>query len=133
MLTSPGGGLAKTFTLLERGLRVEYQISAESHRVQVPLSLDPWKRFTPGWGDRYHEDGSAQAWLWQMEGGPEVEVRTSATLSATVFSDSRPQLRAVEDPNYPYPPGHYLPFPMALVEVLAQQGFFVEITLIGER
>lgn len=128
--TSPGGRLAKTFILLENGLRVEYRISGDAHRVQIPIALDPWERFTPSWGERYEESGSDQDWVWRLEGGPQVEVRTSAALRAALFSDSRMQLRKVEDPNFPYPPGHYLPFSLAVIEAQAIEDFFLEITLL---
>jgi hypothetical protein len=127
--TAADGRWVKTFALLERGLRVDYPSSAAPLMVQVPLALDPWKRFEPNWGDRYRESGSQQVWAWGMAGGPEVVVRTSASLSADLFSDSRRQLSHVEDPNFPYPPGHYQPFAMAVVEVKANEAFFVEITL----
>jgi hypothetical protein len=131
--TSPDGRVSKTFTLLENGVRVDYSSPVESLRVQVPLALDPWERFTPGWGDRFLENGSDQAWSWGIEGGPLVDVRTSGDLSATLFSDSRSQLGRVEDPNFSYPPGHYLPFPLAVVEVQAGGDFNVEITLRLEK
>jgi hypothetical protein len=129
-LTASDGLLNKSFLLLENGVRVEFSSPPASGRVQIPVVLDPWKRFTPGWGDRFSESGTDQTWSWWLGNEPVVEVVTSAQLNASLFSDSRNHLDRVEDPNFPYPPGHYLPFPLAVVEVQAEEEFYVEITLL---
>jgi hypothetical protein len=132
VLSSPDGGTIKTFSLLEEGLRVEYMVSGPSGRVQIPLALDPWERFNPGWGDRYQESSAPQSISWRMDDGPGVEVSTSARLSADFFNDSRRQMAVVEDPNFAYPPGHYLPLSMAMVDIQAEEDFSVEIRLLSE-
>jgi hypothetical protein len=127
--SSPDSPVTKAYTLTESGLRLGYHTAGLPVKVQLPLALDPWMRFAPGWGSRYQAAQSPQGWVWELAGGPRVEIRSSATLAPYTFADSRPQLRLAEDPNFDYPPGHYLPFPMALVEFHAERDFSVEILI----
>lgn len=127
--TAPGSRLAKTYSLTPHGLRLEYRTAGDSLTVQLPLAIDGWRRFSPNWGDLYQAESAPQAWVWQLAGGPRVEVRTSAELAAHPFTASRPYLRLAEDPNREYPAGHYLPFPVALVEMRSSHNFEVELIL----
>ena len=63
--------LSKTFFLTETGLRVEYE-SASPMTVQISLGLDPWRRYSTGWGDAYRETVSPYGWEWALEPGPQV-------------------------------------------------------------
>jgi len=123
--TSPDRRLSKTFILTPHGLRVDYR-SSDPLQIQIPVAIDPWERFRPGWGYNYSGEFTSAGWSWQLAGGPRVEVRTSGDLTANPFTESRPSLSRVEDPNFPYPRGHYLPFPIALVEIQSQGDFSVE-------
>jgi hypothetical protein len=58
-----------------------------------------------------------------------LEVLTDSSISAQMFTDSRGHLSIPEDPNFDYPKGHYLPFPMALLELESQGDFTVQFTL----
>jgi hypothetical protein len=60
-----------------------------------------------------------------------VLIRSSTPAVTWSFLDSRPFFAQTEDPNQDYPPGHYLVFPLALVEFPAQRDFYVEINLRG--
>lgn len=124
--TSPDRRIVKTFTLTPHGLRANYRIKDPLY-IQIPIALDPWERFTPGWGYRYNALFTPRGWSWQLDGSPEIEVFTSGNLSAFPFTESRPNLNRVEDPNFSYPRGHYLPFPIALVEIQSQGDFYVEL------
>jgi hypothetical protein len=118
--------LSKTFFLTEAGLRVEYE-SASPMTVQISLGLDPWRRFFPGWGDVYQESVTTDGWEWTLESGPQVTVTSSGTVTARAFTASRSYLSAVEDPNYEYPPGHFIPFPLALVEINSDDNFYIQL------
>jgi len=126
--TSPDQRTSKTFILTPHGLRVDYNSTDPLH-IQIPLAIDPWERFGPGWGNRYSGEFTSGGWSWRLDGGPRVEVRTSGVLVAYPFTESHLSLSRVEDPNFPYPPGHYLPFPIALVEIQSQGDFYVEFVV----
>ena len=127
-LTNPGGSPVKTFTIIPQGLRVDYQLHAPL-TTQIPLVLDPWQRFSPGWGERYQSTRLSDGWTWQIANGPQLTIRSSAPIDLHPFNESLSELQIPEDPNYEYPAGHYLVFPLALAEIQAVQDFQVEIKL----
>jgi hypothetical protein len=125
-LSSPDGRTVKTFTLLDDGLRVELEgLSGSSTRL--PLVIDPWLRFQPGWWQLYQGqrgDGSIE---WGTEDF-RVRVTSPGTLTLSAFNDTRQLMGRVENPNTEYPPGHYLPFPLALVEAEGEPSLYLQIT-----
>ena len=125
-LSSPVGRTVKTFTLLDDGLRVELDgLSGGSARL--PLVIDPWLRFQPGWWQHY----TAQRGEGSIDWGTEdfrVRVTSPGTLTLSAFNDTRQLMGRVENPNTEYPPGHYLPFPLALVEAEGEPGMQLQIT-----
>jgi hypothetical protein len=122
MSAQPGGSpLAKTFRLAPGAIEVQYSglPAGAFYSTRIPLLLDPWRRLSPGWADGYISGDLS----WQLTPSLTIEVRTAANLSLSAFSDSRRYLDAPEDPNRDYPAGHYLPFPMALVDMMATGNF----------
>lgn len=124
IFTSPDGIIRKTFELNSRGLWVRYQTQS-TIQVQVPLALDPWLRFQLAWDDRYQGQALPHGWSWRLSGGPAVELFTDGELSYQAFNDSRAMISKPEDPNYDYPQGHYLPFPLALALVRSEGDFSI--------
>jgi hypothetical protein len=128
-LSSLDNGYAKNFTLLLDGLRAEIQVG-EPLRLQIPLALDPWSRFSPGWEERYSGRLDGNTWSWALAGGPQVQVDSSTPLAAHSFVDTFDRMDRVEDPNFEFPPGHFLPFPLSLVEVEVEGVTTVEVRLV---
>jgi hypothetical protein len=129
--TSTNSQMRKAYQLTEDGLRVEFQglpVDAVT-KLQLPLALDPWKRFASGWADRYQLTSSDEGWVWQLDPNVEVLVQSSIPAKTWTFLDSRPYFTQTEDPNQDPPTGHFLVFPLAMVNFTAQQDFFVEINL----
>jgi hypothetical protein len=118
--------LRKTFHLTESGLQVHY-ISKQPLTVQIPLAIKPDSRFYPGWGSRYQGNFFPGGWSYGLVAGLQVRIRTSAELSVQAFNDSFEYTGLPENPDFDYPPGHYLPFPLALAEVRAEGEFFIRI------
>jgi hypothetical protein len=126
--TSPGGKIVKTALFTSAGIQVEYRSQAPVD-VQIPLVIDPWRRFTPGWEAVYRESKTLESWAWGVAGGPRVAIRTTGVLNAQAFNASYDAVGLPEDPNFAYPPGHYLPFPMALAVVRGEGAFDIELTI----
>jgi hypothetical protein len=89
-------------------------------------------RFQPMWMDQYQEDEIPQGIEWGIKDGLKIDVRASGTISSHKFLDSAPQLKQPEDPNLGYPPGHFVPFPMAILELAPQNEIWVAFKLIDE-
>jgi len=124
-------GLEQAYQLLPVGLRAEFT-SDIPVTLQLPIILDPWIRFNPGWSDRFSANLSPKGWIWRLKDGPQVTIRTDSLQSSAAFTDGLPYLSGIENPNVDYPPGHFLPFPSARLEVGGKSTFSVEIELYGD-
>lgn len=122
-------GYTKTYSLIPSGVQVEFQARSPL-AVQIPLALDPWFRFHPDWGQSYSGEAPDNGWTWGLSNGSQVRVASDGQISATSFNDTRALMGSVEDPNTDFPPGHFLPFPISLLEVRGQGFFSVEIQLL---
>jgi len=123
-----GDGIVKTYFLTPSGIHVDYR-SEHPLSTKVPLALDEWVRFTPGWGERYSGDLAACGFIWQLSLGPSVQVCTDAGISSNLYNVTRKIMSSPEDPNVEFPPGHFLPFPLAVLTLDATGDFSVEISL----
>jgi len=130
-LSSPDGSKTKQFQLVPNGIRVEYQIYPASTPVEViiPLVIDPWNRFSSDWSDDYFQETNPHTYKWQSPSGLRMRIHTSGDLSSSAFIDSRQFFSRPENPNRDYPPGHFLPFPMALVTIKYEGSFQTLIEL----
>ena len=130
-LSSLDGSKTKQFQLVPNGIRVEYQIYPASTPVEVkiPLVIDPWNRFSSGWSDHYFQETNPHTYVWQSPSGLRVRIYTSGDLSSSAFIESRQFFSRPENPNQDYPPGHLLPFPMAMVTINDEGSFQTLIEL----
>jgi hypothetical protein len=119
---------SKTFRLTGTGLHVEYW-SESPIAVQISIGLDPWTRFTQGWEHTYQEVNIPGGWEWGIDSGTDIKITTSGALSAKTFTDSLSYMSSPEDPNFDYPPGHYVPFPLALVGILGEENFYINLDI----
>jgi hypothetical protein len=125
---APDGSLRKTFSITRDGFIANYN-SNTPVTVQIPLAVDPAARFSPGWGSRYIGSERSCGWLWGLTDGPKVHLRTSGDLSLSAFSDSFEYMGQPENPDLDFPPGHFLPFPMALGEINARGEFVIHVAM----
>jgi hypothetical protein len=126
VFTSLDGTRTKTFKLTDTGIEVEYQ-TQEPVTTQIPMQVDPWTRFTPGWAEKYVQENTPSGVAWGLENGPMVRIQTEGPVKMRAFNESLDLLAYPEDPDFEYPPGHYVPFPMAIAEVEMQDGYFLRL------
>jgi hypothetical protein len=124
--TNADKSCTKTYSLLEDGLQVTYQVTAPVS-TRIPLAVDPRSFFFSP--TTYQSEADAGSWTWGLEGGLQVEIESTAKISATSFIDSLPYLPQPEDPNFDYPEGHYLPFPLSVIKLQSDQNFSVQIRI----
>jgi hypothetical protein len=120
-LTSAGGERVKSIRLLSDAVSAEYQLTGPI-RARVALTLDPWLRFRQGWGSGYYARSRDDTLTWSVRGGPTVSLRAAGRTGFAAFNDSIDWLHGPEDPNQEFPPGHYLPFPMAVADYDVEDG-----------
>jgi hypothetical protein len=125
-----GNSEQKLFTLIHNSLHVDinnpYQPMGNSI---IPLVVDPWLRYTSGWGNLYLQNSLPSLFQWGIIKGEMVEIRATNPLNIYSFNDTRASFSFPEDPNYDYPPGHYLPYPMSLVEISSTEKYAVDIII----
>ena len=126
VFTSLDGTRTKAFSLSETGLEVEYR-TKEPVITQIPLLIDPETRFTPGWAGKYLQKKTPGGVAWGLENGPMVSVQFGGPITMRMFNESLSLLYGPENPDFNYPPGHYVPFPMAIAEVEMQNGYFLRL------
>jgi hypothetical protein len=132
VFTSQDGTRAKIFQLTENGINVEYQ-TQKPITTQIPLMVDPWIRFTPGWADKYWQQNTPDRNAWGLRNGPMVSIHiipvggAEGMVTIQTFNESLSLLTSPEDPDFDYPPGHYIPFPMAIAEAEMQDGYFLRL------
>ena len=125
VFSNPQSGLRKTYRLSDEGFQVMYEAS-QPVSTRLPLLLLDRGAFQPGWYARYQANHQLlpDQWSWMLDGGPQVDVTAAgASLDAHSFSESMPVLGQPEDPNSAYSPGHFFPFPLAVVDISAEGNF----------
>ena len=121
-LTSPDQQIEKTFSLEEDGLDVNYRTSGDI-ASRIPFAVDPWTRFSPGWSETLEYSAIEDGMELYHQGDMIMEITSDTSMHGFSFSDSSKSLSTPENPNFDYPPGHYLPFPMTVLEFHGQGVF----------
>ena len=121
-LTSPDQQIEKTFSLEEDGLDVLYRTSGDV-ASRIPFAIDPWTRFSPGWSETLEYSAIENGMELYHQGDMIMEITSDTSMHGFSFSDSSESLSSPENPNFDYPPGHYLLFPMTVVEFHGQGDF----------
>ncbi len=122
--------MRKSFTVLPDGMVIEiYNNTTAPFKGSLPLVLDTWVRFTPGWGDLYQAEQGATEFRWSIASDISVAINSTDEMSAFPFNAAHSILSSAEDPNFDYPIGHYLPFPMALVQINPSSYYSVNISI----
>lgn len=130
LLRSPDGAAVKSYRLTGNRLELRYEPAPgqPAPSLRLPLLLDPWQRFAPGWAAGYQALPGDQGFTWQAA-GLNMRVMTDSPNTLATFLDSRPFFAATENPNLDYPAGHTLPLPLALIGLypLAGQPLVVQL------
>jgi hypothetical protein len=137
------GSRSKTFQLQDDGFQVRVA-SSQPLELNIPLLMldalpgtptrSSWFEFSPpgSWVERYQQtsSGDSLSWGWGFAQGARLNIQVNGTtLSASTFIDSREQLSQPENPDFGYPAGHFLPFPMAVVTFHAAESFAIDFTI----
>ncbi len=119
------GSRVKTFRLLDNGIELSYQ-TTEAISTRIPLAVDPQAFFFRA--THYSSSISSGIWKWGLEHGTHVRIKTGVPFSVESFTDSSETLSQPENPDFAYPHGHYLAFPLSVVSVQGEGSFVIKIT-----
>ncbi len=125
-LSGPGADGQKTYYLSSDRLQISGQ-SSTANQTKIPMILDAPGRLVPGWIDSYPQPQLvANTWSWQPGTGTGIRVTVEgAAVTASSFLDSRSFMSQPEIPDRTYPAGHYLPFPLAVLDLDAAGSYQV--------
>ena len=138
LLQQPETGLQKRFTIHAQGIDIHIE-SPQTIRTRLPILLMDNAAYQPGWLARYQAnspDGSSTtaSWTWQLQDGACISLSTAeARFTPTSFIESRALIRQSEDPNLAHPTGHFFPFPLAVVEIEAQNSLSLRMKITNAR
>ncbi len=110
-------GAQKTYTVDGRSLTVTYE-NMPAGSSTLSLTPLPELREQPGWAGRYRLVSSDDPTRLEY-GSPDLgmlRISASMPLTSTSFVDAGAWLRQPEDPDHAYPPGHFLPIPLLLLQ-----------------
>lgn len=119
----------KNYYFSENTIRFQFTSPGAPYFSQqsLPLMLDPWRRFEPGWSQAYQLEYNQDTWHLRLAPDLEVKLRSTIPLTGSHFLESQDWMAFTENPNREQPAGHFLPFPLAVFEILTTGNF--ELTL----
>jgi hypothetical protein len=130
ILTSSDLTIRKSFLLVNNNLHIEIISSKfNPYEITIPLVVDPWIRFTSGWGDKYSIVHSSEGIQWGISTGVNIEIISNSESFIYPFNETRTALSFPENPNFDYSLGHYLPYPMALVKIQPKNILTVDLQI----
>jgi hypothetical protein len=130
ILVNDNMSMRKSISIAPNGLHISIiDITKSPNNPYVPLVIDPWFRFSLGWGDLYIGNKSSNAFQWGISSGEMVAIHSTNQVHEFTFNATRADLAFPEDPNFDYSRGHYLPFPMALAEISSNENYSVDIII----
>jgi hypothetical protein len=124
---SPDGDI-KTYHITPKGVLVTIK-TAQPYITQVPIALAANNFWSPGGPHEYKITTMDEKTLsMEIESGPGLMVSFSSTQASNAsFLHSSELLKASENPDQAYPPGHFLPFPLVIIEIQVEDNFHFEI------
>jgi len=129
-LYSNNMSMRKSITIYPDSLHIDIQnLNQLQNNSTIPLVIDPWSRYTSGWGDLYTVSRLPLIFQWGINSLEMVEVRSPNPINDFTFNATHSALTFPEDPNYDYSLGHYLPYPMALVIITATEKYSIDIII----
>ncbi len=128
ILSTGDHSIQKTFTISDDQLNVDLT-SSQPVSTLIPITLAPqnWAAGSPLSAWRPVPVLEANRWDWQPVSGSGLTIlfQNAQSVTSTTSLDTIQSLGVEENPNLAYPPGHYLTFPTAVIEL---QGSHFNVT-----
>jgi hypothetical protein len=128
IFTSVDGAIEKIFSLTATGLLIEYH-SNTPLTTRIPFALDLGSLTAPNWRQSYQFNKLSDGWEWKQESSPVIRIQIDGNIAAQNFYTSAPSPTLSEDPNREIPPGDFLPFALAVLEVNSADSFSVKVAV----
>lgn len=112
----PGSSEQKSFTLLDDNLLIEIS-SPQGFTTQIPFLLQSVSSPPALWSESANPSCKQTQCELQYASGPVHLTIQNAQIGSQVFTDSAEFMRSAEIPDHSYPPGHFLPFHFAVINL----------------
>ena len=121
ILTDSQQNLYKTFSVDGSTMTVHIQASSP-YQTSIPIPLNPSGRYQPGWIHSItYPVQSTSSWKWNPAGKLGIQVTMNdADFTSRSFMDSLEFMDQPENPDLPYPAGHYTTIPLAVLNMKSQ-------------
>jgi hypothetical protein len=131
---SADGLIQKTFSLSENSLEVMYHFEGTPpfSSLALPVFYPPWNE-KEGWQTSFPQ-GNEQLWCFTATppGSTLVIRQNAAPLTLRSFLAASPEVFSFsEDPNREYPPGHFLPFSLSVIDLTITGDFEVRFEFLS--
>ena len=126
VLASPELKIEKTFRLKDSSLVVDYSAPGGINSL-IPVAINPWLRFSPGWSEAIGISPLEDGYRIGHQDSTFLDISADSALEIRSFIDTSSLLARPEDPNYDYPAGHYLPFPLSVIAFEDQGNFSIRL------
>ena len=119
----------KNFAIQGSTIMVTISKSDDMSSLALPITIDPWLRYESNWSNIYWEQLDFPLWIWGAGRFISIGINSDNSYSYFTFNHTHNALRAPENPDYDYSPGHLLPMTMALVEFQADTFLSIGIVI----
>lgn len=114
----PDGRYILRYRLHDDHIMIDISHSENDTLLEIPLLLNPSRLRQPNWRLAYRQSVGEYRISWMLKKGPGISVITDGVpMSFSSFLDSPAYMMGEENPNLETAPGHFLPFPMALITI----------------
>lgn len=114
----PDGRYILRYRLQDNQIMMDISPSENDILLEIPLLLNPTRLGQPNWRLDYRQSVREYRISWILKEGPGISVTTDGVpMSFSSFLDSPAYMMGEENPNLETAPGHFLPFPMALITI----------------
>jgi hypothetical protein len=121
--------MRKSFSISADKIQISILAAEPFDTYAIPLVVDPWIRFTPNWGTAYSGIKSDYSYTWGISSVINILTKSATPIDAFAFKDTYRMMTKPEDSNYDYSRGHYLPYPLAMVELTGWNNYKIDIQI----
>ena len=126
LLNAENEEINKQIYLTSDGFAISYHSEPSSnHLPQIPIILDPWKRYEKNWKTNFNYRKDDRTVTFKINKNNFLQINLSVPFSIDSFLDSEETFQKPENPNYDYPAGNLLPYPLSKITLNTNNNYTV--------
>lgn len=130
ILTSMDEKTEISIQLLPKGFKVKIDSKTpSSNQYTTPIVIDPWHRFSNNWGDNYKIKDHLKYAVFSIDSICNLKISSSEALKISSFQTGKDYFHNSENPNFDYPSGYTLPYPLTVISSASSQQLQISFLL----